>query len=337
MNVKKLLSAILAVVMLFSLGTSALAVESLNNNIDQVSIQQIEVIKNDVLEVSSHLTEDYNYVQTVENVDVLRDELKKIHPQISDYELGKSILLALGDSEEFIASLPEEKVVEAVQYTSVVIDEVYLHELSSGEMVPISKERFYEPDVVHSANSLPNYSQTFGDIVLRSMAFKRSPSYGLSGRNYWAIRGEVEWVGFPNFQLTDLLVIASTGNIDNNYDHRANGKWTLSSQTINDEGHLYDSDGGDGDYLTLTTPDMNGMGIKFPLGVGQQNQFRIDKVYAYYGVSSQNDITAQVSYAHAILAWSPSFSVNSKGAVSFGGVSAQRQVFNGDAFTLYYE
>lgn len=212
MNVKKLLSAILAVVMLFSLGTSALAVESLNNNIDQVSIQQIEVIKNDVLEVSSHLTEDYNYVQTVENVDVLRDELKKIHPQISDYELGKSILLALGDSEEFIASLPEEKVVEAVQYTSVVIDEVYLHELSSGEMVPISKERFYEPDVVHSA-----------------------------------------------------------------------------------------------------------------------------KVYAYYGVSSQNDITAQVSYAHAILAWSPSFSVNSKGAVSFGGVSAQRQVFNGDAFTLYYE
>lgn len=77
MNVKKLLSAILAVVMLFSLGTSALAVESLNNNIDQVSIQQIEVIKNDVLEVSSHLTEDYNYVQTVENVDVLRDELKK--------------------------------------------------------------------------------------------------------------------------------------------------------------------------------------------------------------------------------------------------------------------
>lgn len=120
-------------------------------------------------------------------------------------------------------------------------------------------------------------------------------------------------------------------------DHSANGKWTLSSQTINDEGHLYDSDGGDGDYLTLTTPDMNGMGIKFPLGVGQQNQFRIDKVYAYYGVSSQNDITAQVSYAHAILAWSPSFSVNSKGAVSFGGVSAQRQVFNGDAFTLYYE
>lgn len=141
------------------------------------------------------------------------------------------------------------------------------------------------------------------EIIVRReiMAFKRSPSYGLSGRNYWAIRGEVEWVGFPNFQLTDLLVIASTGNIDNNYDHSANGKWTLSSQTINDEGHLYDSDGGDGDYLTLTTPDMNGMGIKFPLGVGQQNQFRIDKVYAYYGVSSQNDITAQVSYAHAIV------------------------------------
>lgn len=100
---------------------------------------------------------------------------------------------------------------------------------------------------------------------------------------------------------------------------------------------MYDSDGGDGDYLTLTTPDTNGMGIEFPLGVGQQKRITIDKVYAYYGVSSQQDITSQVSYAHAIIAWNPSFSINSKGAVSFGGLSAQRQVFNGDAFTLYYE
>ena len=339
MKKQRKMMSVLAIALAMSMGvtSNALAVEPAMSNTEQVSVQQLKAIKDDVLEVSEQITEDFHYTQRIENVDVLRDELKERYPQINDYELGKNVLLALGDSEEFIASLPEEKVVEAIQYTSAVIDKVYLHELPSGEMVQISKERFYEPDVTQSAANLPDYSQTFGDIVLCSKAYKRSPSYGLEGRNYWTIRGEVEWVGYPNFQGNDLLVISSSGNIDNEYDHNATGRWTHPLMTITDKGHLYDEDGGDGDYLTLTTPNLYGMGIEFPLGVGQQKQVIIEKVYAYYGVSSQSDITAQVSYAHALLAWNPSFSVNSKGIVSFGGLSIQREVFNGDAFTLYYE
>lgn len=342
---KRILAVVLATMMLMSMMmTSASAATAGSNafamgigSTNQISIQQLKDLKNDILDETQQETEDFHYMQVIENVDLLRDELVAICPQISDFELGKNILLALGDSEEFITTLPEEKVLEAVQYTSVVIDEVYLHELEDGEMVQISKERFYEPDVTQKAANLPDFEQTFGDIVLRTKAYKRAPSYALPGRNYWAIRGEVEWVGFPNFQQTDLLVIASTGNIDNQYDHYAHGRWTHPLINIEDTGHLYDKNGGDGNYLSLSTPDLYGMGIKFPLGVWQQNQVTIEKVYAYYGISSQSDISAQVSYAHAIIAWNPSFSVNTKGAVSFGGLSAQRQVFNGDAFTLYYE
>ena len=47
-------------------------------------------------------------------------------------------------------------------------------------------------------------------------------------------------------------------------------------------------------------------------------------------------IGCKVSYAHAILAWKPSFSVSSGGSVSFGELGIQRQVFNGTAFTIRY-
>ena len=74
-----------------------------------------------------------------------------------------------------------------------------------------------------------------------------------------------------------------------------------------------------------------------PTDIGDSNfSFEIDHVYAYYGVSSQTDITCQVSYAHAILAWTPSFSVSSVGTVSFGGIGVQRETFYGTPFTLYH-
>lgn len=106
---------------------------------------------------------------------------------------------------------------------------------------------------------------------------------------------------------------------------------------LEDYAHLRSQDGGNGKFLELSAPSVYGMGVSMPVKIGN-NDFGVElnHVYAYYGVSSQTDITCQVSYAHAILAWTPSFSVSSSGSVSFGGIGVQRETFYGTPFTLYH-
>lgn len=261
----------------------------------------------------------------------------KSYPKISQYELGKAVLMALGDSEDVIESLPEDKVKEAIDYTSATRIKVYLTEAQDGELVEISRDEYYTPKSAELRSGY-NRSETLGEIILTSTAYHRTPSYGLSGRSYFTIRGEVLWEGYPNCQLSDLLVISSTGNIDNNFKHSATGRWDHAvTGMIEDNAYLYDEDGGDGTYISLTNPSMLGMGAEFPVGIGQQGKIIINKIFAFYGVSAQNDISCQVSYAHAILTWNPSFSISSSGSISFGGLAVQRKVYNGRAFTLYHE
>lgn len=249
-------------------------------------------------------------------------------------------MIMLGDDEDFVNSLPTEKVLEALEYTSVERTDVYLRETQNGELVQISKSD-YDADNVTAATqaTIPSYSETFGKIVIRSTAYKRNPTYALSGRDYYSIRGEVFWEGSPFFRMTDLLVISSTGNIDNKYDCTAYGTWGYPEDglVVNDYAHLRSQDGGDGEYLKLSAPSVYGMGVSIPADIGTNDfSLDIDHVYAYYGVSSQTDITCQVSYAHAILAWTPSFSVSSSGSASFGGITIQRETFYGTPFTLYH-
>lgn len=321
-------------------GITTFAASDASSSNTIVSAQHINNLKSKIL-TKTETVENMQYKEVIENVSVFKKAVLNSYPTISDYELGKEILMALGDSEDFIDSLPTDKVLEAVNYTSAIRTQVYLKETSNGELIEISEKQYYSPNVeiFQNAISTNDYDkkETYGDIIIRSIAYERSPSYALSGRNYYTIRGEVVWEGYPNIQMRDLLVISSTGNIDNNYSHYATGKWTHTlAGTVTDTAYLYDDDGGDGTYVSLSTPSMYGMGAEFPLSIGQQNQISINKVYAYYGVSAQKDITCQVSYAHSILAWSPSFSISSSGDISFGGLGIQRQVFHGTAFTLYY-
>lgn len=307
---------------------SALADEEKNVNI---TIKEIESIKENSL-IIQEKTEGLSYKKTIENIDKFKLAIKQKYPQIDEYQLGKAILLSLGDSEETIAELPKEKVLEAVNYKSVVITECYLEETKDGELIEISKQKHENNRAILKAPY--NNSQTFGDIVLRSYAYKWQPLYALSGRSYFVIRGNVEWVGYPNFQMKDLLTVSSSGNIDNNYLQSASGLWkhpSLGTQKY-DSASLSNK----GSFISLSTPSIHGIGATFPIGVGQSGQLIVNNVYCYYGISSQKDVSCQVSYAHAILAWTPSFSVSSGGSVSFGGLGIQRQVFNGTAFTLYH-
>ena len=338
-TVRRISSFVLMLSVFFMSATMAGAATITTENVDLK--QDVNLLKEELLEVSQY-THDLKYIEETQNIDQFKNAIQKAYPSISDYELGKLILMSLGDSEEYINSLPIEKVCEAVDYVAATKVESYLHETQNGEFVEISKDLFYtkECSVNYSAAStrITDYEETFGDIVLRTYIFERYPEGALPGRNYYGIRGEVEWIGFPNFQLTDMLVISSSGNIDNNYAHCAFGTWSHGLVgDVDDTAYLYPADGGAGSFLTLGTPDLYGLSAEFPIGILQQDQVIVKKVVAYYGVTAQKDITCQVSYAHAILAWNPSVSISTGGAVSFGGLGVQRQVFNGIPYTVYYD
>ncbi|MCI8304886.1 MAG: hypothetical protein HFF52_09755 [Lawsonibacter sp.] len=329
---KKSVSCCLAVVLILSLMTPG--IYAIGNYPSQ---QRIEAIKEDILEVTQ-ISEEMRCTEVIQNIDSFREKLQTSFPLMNDYELGKSILMALGDSEDFIATLPREKVIEALDYTSAVCTETFIQELPSGEMIEVSQEEFYAPKQAANA-SIPEYEQTFGKAILRSTAYEYTPSYKLPGRNYYGIRGALEWVEAPLFQFGDSLVVASTGNIDNNYKHNAYGEWLSDFlDPIYDTAFMQGGNIGNGKHITMATTSLFGLGIYFPVSLypNERHVRTLKYIYAYYGVSSQQDITCRVSYAHGKIAWTPSFSVDSSGTISFGGIDLQREVFNGTGFTIYH-
>lgn len=138
------------------------------------------------------------------HIAAFKTALKLKYPELSDYDLGKNILLALGDREEFIASLPEEKVIEATGYTSAIKTESFFRKSVFGGQAQMSESDFYRETAQKTM---------FGSYLkLTSTVYKTHPDYALTGRNYFTIRGEAEWVKSPRIQKKDLLVISSTGN-----------------------------------------------------------------------------------------------------------------------------
>lgn len=334
----KMIKSLLALCILFSIFFSTLSVAFASNyHCDEAffTVQQIKSIASDTLSVSIS-NEGLTQVETIENIDVLKSTIKQISPTISDYQLGKIILISLGDTPDFINSLPMERVIEALTYTSVVRREQYFHITESNQLLQIDKGQFYTPINYSSISDIPDYEEPFGDLILRSTAYKRTPSYALPGRNYWSIRGEVEWIGNADFSFTDLLVISSTGNIDNNFPHNAGGVWDSINGEIYDTAYLYSEHGGDGDHIEMYTPSVYGLAAEFDVKVKDVIYYYVNRLYMYYGVYSENDINCQVAYAHEILGWTPSVEV-SIGGISFGGVGLQRQTFYGTTFSLSHD
>lgn len=278
--------------------------------------------------------------------------VKDNNPNISDYQLSKTILLSLGDSEEFIDSLPREKVLEALNYVSVVETETFLKSTKDGAVevseelfyttievtkeIPITTNNFYALENQSSVQyvNLPNYTQTFGDCILRSTANKRNSNPSLPGRDLFTIRGEFEWKNRPLCQFTDILAIASSGNIDNNYKHYA-GAW-YKSLYLSDRIYKYDDFDTDNNIIEVYNPSIYGLAVKTPLSLDISGDIRLEYVYAYYGISTQNDVSCQVAYSHATVGLGGiSVSVSSAGSISFGASIGQtKEDYMGRAFTL---
>ncbi len=341
----------------------AFAKSVLVDNIIHDSSKGVEDLKAAILQKKVG-TEGLSKKTEIDNVGYFSSAVKRKYPEMSDWDLGKTVLLALGDSEEFIATLPEDKVLEASGYTSVIRTESYFKETAKGGKIELSEEEYYseiasienEEKVKENGIVCNNASRTAASqssspvydmpevldsyIKLTTTAYKTNPSYSLPGRNYFTIRGEVEWTKSPAFQRKDVLAIASTGNVDGNYDVYAHAYWTLSSYSISDTAYIGQNGGkGEvyGDKLKIYNPSIYGVAVD--VQVGFPDGPALKNVYAYYGIVTQNDVSCQVGYAHSTLGLSdPSVSIDSSGSISFSvGVLSTMEKYFGRAFTLYHE
>ena len=326
----------------------------------------VDELESAILEKESY-TEGMAIKYEVDNVDTFKIALEIKYPEMSELELGRTILMSLGDTEEFIATLPDEKVVEALSYSSVMKTESFYRQTVDGERIEISESDYYTAitnletsEQVSSDETLMvsdesvalvstlssaahDNTETLDSYVkLTSTAYKTNPSYAATGRNYFTIRGEVEWTKTPFFQGKDVLAIASSGNVDDNYDSFACAYWPNYSSGLYDYAYI-DQDSGEGDLLygsalKIYNPSVYGVAVDVQVGLSQEGPV-LEYVYAYYGITTQNDVTCQVAYAHKTLGiGGPSVGIDASATISFsvGIVSSMNEYF-GRAFTLYHE
>lgn len=313
-------------------------------------------------------TEGLSNKLEIDNVDSFKSAIELKYPEMTDVELGKTILLALGDEEEFISKLPEEKVIEAMQYTSVVRTESYYKETVDGNRIEMSKAEFYADLNDNSAQKNVNTSigsaesttlstdaakasgihddeETFEDGYLKiiSTAYKYEPDYAVTGRNYFVIRGEAQWLKEPYYKRKDILAIASSGNYDDRYTATAIAYWPGSNPgPITDIAEI-GKNGGHGTFylgeaLYIYPPSIYGVAVDVIVGF-QETNLCLDYVCAYYGINTDEDVTCQVGYAHSQIGLSePSVSIDQGGTVSFSVSIVQKmEDYMGTPFTLYHE
>ena len=302
----------------------------------------VDELQNVILETDT-FTEGMATKREINYINDFKTAIKLKYPEMSDFELGKTILTALGDSEDFIATLPEDKIIEALGYTSAVKTESFFEQNPDDEIIEMNESVFYNeiygpgipPTVYDKPETLDSY------VKLTSTAYKTNPSYALPGRNYFTICGAVEWTKTPAVQGKDILAIASSGNVDHNYTAFAYGSWTNLGITGFDDTAYIGENGGKGDHgeaLKIYNPSIYGIAVDVRVRLTSPGP-TLKNVYAYYGISTQNDVSCQVAYAHKTVGiGDPSVSIDGSGSVSFSiGIISTMNDYFGQIFTLYHE
>ena len=318
-------------------------------------------LKNSILQKETS-TEGLATKHEIKNINVFKSALQLKYPEMDDLELGKSILLSLGDSEEFINTLPEEKIIEATRYISLEKTESFFKQALDGTRIEICAHDYYNSLSQHNEESSSytddrstrdiNYGEPTDHIYkeieqkdsylkLTSTAYLTNPSYALKGRNYFTLRGEAEWTDQPIFQDEDILAIGSGGVSDNNIIPFAVALWSgiLYGDTYDYAYTNVNNGCGEvnfGTKLKITEHQNRGVSVNVDLMLTPGEDLK--KVYAYHGIVTQSDINFQVAYAHKTLGvTNPSVSFDILGNINFSASLTTMDEYYGQVLPLFYE
>lgn len=102
----------------------------------------VDELKRSILKEDSY-TDGLAIKHAVRNIDIFKSALQLKYPTMSEIEVGKMILMSLGDSEDFVATLPEEKIIEAIGYISVTQTISFFQQTADGLKIEISEQDYY--------------------------------------------------------------------------------------------------------------------------------------------------------------------------------------------------
>ena len=237
---------------------------------------------------------------TTKSIESLKTELREQNPQIDDLELGKEILLALGDSEEFIETLPEEEILETLNYTVKTEWNSFFKLTEDGDKISIGFDE-YNRGVAEVEAKLGKYGRDEDlNSYLRfsTVAYKRQGERYSSDTIYFTLRVDAEWTNPPSHRGTDILGIDVGANIDSDYETFACAYW----DDCYDVAHLYKNNrrgslfSGEALEIVYSTP--------YTLAVEVDSDSAselspLKRVCLYYGISTEKDISLRGVYEHS--------------------------------------
>jgi len=322
MKTKKIAILLLAIVLVFVSMPVSVA-RSLEISRDSLSIYELQdtILTEVVLDDSELQT-----TREIRNIDHFVSAVAREYPEKTPYELGRAILLALGDTEEQIDSMPREAVLEALEYTSVIKTDSFFSVAQDGTQIELSEQAFYaevalaevmdvlnlRTPAVMSASTSPvrpgryDRFQTHGHLVLSTYIFRRTST--VSHPNRFTVRAQAHWVRLPFWRGEDMLAIAhtSTANIDAGF--ASNASATYSRRVGASFVDTASRDNRNGTFISMQPSGASGMAVRVPLRVGTWPLQTADfventRISLWHGITVPNnrETSILVSYGHRTL------------------------------------
>ncbi|MCL2212501.1 MAG: hypothetical protein FWB93_01535 [Oscillospiraceae bacterium] len=280
-------------------------------------------------------TDGLDSVREIRNLDVFADELGKTFPRMNQYQIGRAVLRAIGDTEEQINNTPIEIVLYATNFVAVETTKSFFMISDCGFETQISENNFL---LGSSYKNSDDFNTTTSNIIplsnqvmftLRKDIVRARPS--ATHQNRFQIRAEATWDTLPPFlsRNVDILAIAhtSTANICNVFHAQAQA-W-YEAPGIRSYFDFVTRDNRRGTFITLE-PALSGMAVRVPIVYRTANLRPRSTIALWHGITIQNGLetTVLVSYGHRHLIGPSNTNISISAAgptVSFSPVNSVTQ------------
>lgn len=318
---KKLLSAILCLSMVFAMSVTAFAEGTTPNNLQSLANEYITV---------SHTENETIYSNIQEFYAAAHAEL----PSVSDIDLAKAVMER---TNQDYSNMSNDVILEVLDFTEITsVEEVY-HTLEDGTVEVLTVE---EAQAILDNPCAPMAEWESDDGYMKMTTYASAGTKGAYGTPF-TLSCTAKWLKYPAFRLTDTLAIVYGGTFDDSYTiystFKETGSCAQCGRTFSwDETESYGKEVGNNNPHFITNSSMIELDFAQAQAIGAKHDIKVvscvhpvagttanfastTKMESYirFRVLCNSTTEARAAYAHTKLAGTISIS----GSVSSTGVS----------------
>lgn len=317
---KKFLSVLVALTMIFTLSMTAFAAAEGNPNLSDLATEIITVSTVDDETIYSNIQDFYV---------AARAEF----PSVQDIDLAKAVMERTGQD---YTNMSDELILENLDFTEITSTEAVYHLLENGTVEILTPA---EAAQIIDNPAAPMAEWTSEDGYLKLTTFANAGSK-ISNETPYTLSCTATWLKFPVWRLTDTLAIVYGGAFDDDYTitstFNETGKCSYCGRTLSWSGtESYGKDGTSSAHFIKTSDlieldfaqsqaigtklDLKAVSCMHPVDQTAANFAQTTKITGYirFRVLCDSTTEARAAYAHTKLAGSVTIS----GSVSSSGVS----------------